>query len=587
MLAIMKRILDLAGSFSASSRRSLVVGMTCNVLKAFFMAGMLAAVWWALENRDRLGAQVALQCLGMLIVSVAGQFVFQYLVDIKMDAEGFHVFRDLRLRVGDRLKGAPMGYFSEQRLSAITATLTTTVHQLEEFMTICMTGLSGGVAMAVAMSLFFLAFAPPVAAITFVGIAVGLVVLEWLRRRSSSVTREVTAAQEDMTDAVIEYARGMAVLRTFASPDEALAKAKASFERKRKADFDQEQAAQGILKLYALVFNLASCGVLFASCALYLTGALPLSWALTLLVAAFMIYGELISANNGAFLTKKIEGELDRVDEVCAVPKQDTMDAPLAPVGFDLAMEDVSFSYDGVRRVIDGVTLSIPEGTTCALVGPSGSGKTTLVNLLARFWDVDAGRVALGGVDVREGTAESLLSRISMVFQNVYLFNDTVENNIRFGRPEASHGEVVAAAKRARCHDFIMGLPQGYDTVLEEGGASLSGGERQRVSIARAIMKDAPIVILDEATSSVDPENEHLLMAAIAELARGKTLVTIAHRLNTVRDADQILVLDSGRIVQRGTHEELMREQGIYRRFIELRREAAGWRLGGSSYGKA
>ena len=587
MLAIMKRILDLAGSFSASSRRSLVVGMTCNVLKAFFMAGMLAAVWWALENRDRLGAQVALQCLGMLIVSVAGQFVFQYLVDIKMDAEGFHVFRDLRLRVGDRLKGAPMGYFSEQRLSAITATLTTTVHQLEEFMTICMTGLSGGVAMAVAMSLFFLAFAPPVAAITFVGIAVGLVVLEWLRRRSSSVTREVTAAQEDMTDAVIEYARGMAVLRTFASPDEALAKAKASFERKRKADFDQEQAAQGILKLYALVFNLASCGVLFASCALYLTGALPLSWALTLLVAAFMIYGELISANNGAFLTKKIEGELDRVDEVCAVPKQDTMDAPLAPVGFDLAMEDVSFSYDGVRRVIDGVTLSIPEGTTCALVGPSGSGKTTLANLLARFWDVDAGRVALGGVDVREGTAESLLSRISMVFQNVYLFNDTVENNIRFGKPDVTRDEVIAAAKRARCHDFIMELPKGYDTVLEEGGTNLSGGERQRVSIARAIMKDAPIVILDEATSSVDPENEHLLMAALAELTRGKTLVSIAHRLNTVRDADQILVVDGGRIVQRGTHEELVREQGVYRRFIEVRREAAGWRLGGDSHDKA
>ena len=587
MLAIVKRILDLAGSFSASSRRSLVVGMACNVLKALFMAGMLAAVWWALENRDRLGAEVALQCFGMLALSVAGQFAFQYLVDIKMDAEGFHVFRDLRLRVGDRLKGAPMGYFSEQRLSAITTTLTTTVHQLEEFMTICLTGLSGGVAMAVIMSLFFLAFAPPVAAVTFAGIAVGLVVLEWLRRRSTSVTREVTAAQEDMADAVIEYARGMAVLRTFASPDEALAKAKASFERKRKADFEQEQAAQGVLKLYALVFNLASCGVLLASCALYLAGALPLSWALTLLVAAFMIYGELISANNGAFLTKKIEGELDRIDEVCAIPRQDSTDRPLACEGFGLAMENVSFSYGGGRRVIDGVTLSIPEGTTCALVGPSGSGKTTLVNLLARFWDVDEGRVTIGGVDVREGTAESLLSLISMVFQNVYLFNDTVENNIRFGWPDASREEVVAAAKRARCHDFIIGLPQGYDTVLEEGGASLSGGERQRVSIARAIMKDAPIVILDEATSSVDPENEHLLMAAIAELTRGKTLVTIAHRLNTVRDADQIIVVDGGRIVQRGTHEELMREQGIYRRFIELRREAAGWRLGGSSYGKA
>lgn len=587
MLAIMKRILDLAGSFSASSRRSLVVGMACNVLKALFMAGMLAAVWWALENRDRLGVEVALQCFGMLALSVAGQFAFQYLVDIKMDAEGFHVFRDLRLRVGDRLKGAPMGYFSEQRLSAITTTLTTTVHQLEEFMTICLTGLSGGVAMAVIMSLFFDAFAPPVAAITFAGIAVGLAVLEWLRRRSTSVTREVTAAQEDMTDAVIEYARGMAVLRTFASSDEALAKAKASFERKRRADFEQEQAAQGVLKLYALVFNLASCGVLLASCALYLAGALPLSWALTLLVAAFMIYGELISANNGAFLTKKIEGELDRIDEVCSVPRQDLTDKPLSPAGFGLTMDGVSFSYDGGRCVIDDVTLSIPEGATCALVGPSGSGKTTLVNLLARFWDVDEGRVTLGGVDVREGTAESLLSRISMVFQNVYLFNDTVENNIRFGRPEASREEVVAAAKRARCHDFIMGLPQGYDTVLEEGGASLSGGERQRVSIARAIMKDAPIVILDEATSSVDPENEHLLMAAIAELTRGKTLVTIAHRLNTVRDADQIIVVDGGRIVQCGTHEELMREQGVYRRFIEVRREAAGWRLGGDSHDKA
>ena len=553
--------------------------MVCNVLKAFFMAGMLGAVFWALENRDRLDGVVALQCLGILLVSVAGQYVFQYLVDIKMDAQGFDIFRDLRLRVGDRLKGAPMGYFSEQRLSAITTTLTTTVHQLEEFMTICLTGLSGGVAMAVIMSAFFLFVAWPVAAITFAGIAVGLYVLNVLRRRATSVTREVTAAQEAMSDKVIEYARGMAVLRTFSTPDEALAAAKASFEQKRQADYRQEAAAQGVLKLYALVFNVASCAVLFAACALYLNGALPLSWALTLLVAAFMIYGELIHANDAAFLTKKIEGELDRVDEVCAIPKQDTTDAPLEPRGFDVELDGVSFAYDADRRVIDDVSLRIPEGSTCAIVGPSGSGKTTLVNLIARFWDVDAGAVRVGGTDVREGTAESLLANVSMVFQNVYLFNDTVENNIKFGVPDATHEQVVQAAKRARCHEFISALPQGYDTVLEEGGASLSGGERQRVSIARAIMKDAPIVILDEATSSVDPENEHELMAAIAELTRGKTLVAIAHRLNTVADADQIIVVDEGRIVQRGTHEELMRDAGIYRDFVSLRREAAGWRL--------
>lgn len=579
MFALVKRVLDLAASFSPAARRSLIVGMVCNVLKAFFMAGMLGAVFWALENRDRLDGVVALQCLGILLVSVAGQYVFQYLVDIKMDAQGFDIFRDLRLRVGDRLKGAPMGYFSEQRLSAITTTLTTTVHQLEEFMTICLTGLSGGVAMAVIMSAFFLFVAWPVAAITFAGIAVGLYVLNVLRRRATSVTREVTAAQEAMSDKVIEYARGMAVLRTFSTPDEALAAAKASFEQKRQADYRQEAAAQGVLKLYALVFNVASCAVLFAACALYLNGALPLSWALTLLVAAFMIYGELIHANDAAFLTKKIEGELDRVDEVCAIPKQDTTDAPLEPRGFDVELDGVSFAYDADRRVIDDVSLRIPEGTTCAIVGPSGSGKTTLVNLIARFWDVDAGAVRVGGADVREGTAESLLANVSMVFQNVYLFNDTVENNIKFGVPDATHDQVVQAAKRARCHEFISALPQGYDTVLEEGGASLSGGERQRVSIARAIMKDAPIVILDEATSSVDPENEHELIAAIAELTRGKTLVSIAHRLNTVADADQIIVVDEGRIVQRGTHEELMRDAGIYRDFVSLRREAAGWRL--------
>ena len=579
MFALVKRVLDLAASFSPAARRSLIVGMVCNVLKAFFMAGMLGAVFWALENRDRLDGVVALQCLGILLVSVAGQYVFQHLVDIKMDAQGFDIFRDLRLRVGDRLKGAPMGYFSEQRLSAITTTLTTTVHQLEEFMTICLTGLSGGVAMAVIMSAFFLFVAWPVAAITFAGIAVGLYVLNVLRRRATSVTREVTAAQEAMSDKVIEYARGMAVLRTFSTPDEALAAAKASFEQKRQADYRQEAAAQGVLKLYALVFNVASCAVLFAACALYLNGALPLSWALTLLVAAFMIYGELIHANDAAFLTKKIEGELDRVDEVCAIPKQDTTDAPLEPRGFDVELDGVSFAYDADRRVIDDVSLRIPEGTTCAIVGPSGSGKTTLVNLIARFWDVDAGAVRVGGADVREGTAESLLANVSMVFQNVYLFNDTVENNIKFGVPDATHEQVVQAAKRARCHEFISALPQGYDTVLEEGGASLSGGERQRVSIARAIMKDAPIVILDEATSSVDPENEHELIAAIAELTRGKTLVSIAHRLNTVADADQIIVVDEGRIVQRGTHEELMRDAGIYRDFVSLRREAAGWRL--------
>ena len=581
MYALARRVLDLAGSFSVAARRSLIVGMVCNVLKALFMAPTIVAVFWALEHRDALGPDVIWQCLALLLVSVAGQYAMQYAIDITMDARGFDIFRDLRLRVGDRLKGAAMGYFSEQRLGAITTTLTTTLHQLEEFMTICLTGLSGGLATAVIMGIGFLLMAPPVAAITFAGIVAGLFVLRMLLRRSGAVTKRVLKAQEAMSDAVMEYARGMAVLRSFGTPADALAAAERSFEEKRAADYAQEAAAQGLLKLYALVFNLASCGVLFAACALCLTGALSLPWALTLLVASFMIYGELIAANNGAFLSKKIGNELDRVDEVCDIPKQDSTDEPLAMAGYDVEFDHVSFGYGDGREVIRDVSLRIPEGSSCAIVGPSGSGKTTLVNLIARFWDVDAGRISIGGADVQGGTAESLLARISMVFQDVYLFNDTIESNIRFGVPEATHEQVVAAAEAARCHGFISALPQGYDTILEEGGASLSGGERQRISIARAILKDAPIVILDEATSSVDPENEHDLIAALSRLTAGKTVISIAHRLNTVATADQILVLDAGRIVQRGRHGQLMEEEGLYRSFIELRRAAAGWTIGG------
>ena len=581
MYALARRVLDLAGSFSVAARRSLIVGMVCNVLKALFMAPTIVAVFWALEHRDALGPDVIWQCLALLLVSVAGQYAMQYAIDITMDARGFDIFRDLRLRVGDRLKGAAMGYFSEQRLGAITTTLTTTLHQLEEFMTICLTGLSGGLATAAIMGIGFLLMAPPVAAITFAGIVAGLFVLRVLLRRSGAVTKRVLKAQEAMSDAVMEYARGMAVLRSFGTPADALAAAERSFEEKRAADYAQEAAAQGLLKLYALVFNLASCGVLFAACALCLTGALSLPWALTLLVASFMIYGELIAANNGAFLSKKIGNELDRVDEVCDIPKQDSTDEPLAMAGYDVEFDHVSFGYGDGREVIRDVSLRIPEGSSCAIVGPSGSGKTTLVNLIARFWDVDAGRISIGGADVRAGTAESLLARISMVFQDVYLFNDTIESNIRFGVPEATHEQVVAAAEAARCHGFISALPQGYDTILEEGGASLSGGERQRISIARAILKDAPIVILDEATSSVDPENEHDLIAALSRLTAGKTVISIAHRLNTVATADQILVLDAGRIVQRGRHGQLMEEEGLYRSFIELRRAAAGWTIGG------
>ena len=326
------------------------------------------------------------------------------------------------------------------------------------------------------------------------------------------------------------------------------------------------------------MFNLASCAVLFTACALYLNGALPLSWALTLLVAAFMIYGELIHANDAAFLTKKIEGELDRVDEVCDIPKQNATDAPLAPADFGIEMNGVSFGYDADRRVIDDVSLRIPQGTSCAIVGPSGSGKTTLVNLMARFWDVDAGAVLLGGQDVRKGTAESLLAHVSMVFQNVYLFNDTVENNILMGS-SAPHERVVAAAEAASIADVIDALPQGYRTVVGADGTRLSGGEAQRLAIARAMLRDTPLIILDEATAYADAENEAKIQDAFAQLAARKTVLVIAHRMKTVRTADLIVVVDEGRVVGTGTHDDLMDACPLYRSMVDADERKDAWTL--------
>ena len=243
-----------------------------------------------------------------------------------------------------------------------------------------------------------------------------------------------------------------------------------------------------------------------------------------------------------------------------------------------IELKDVCFGY-GEREILNNINLQIKSNSSLAIVGASGSGKTTLCNLIARFWDVKKGEVLIGGHNVKDFTSESLLKNISMVFQKVYLFNDTIENNIKFGNPNATHDEVVEACKKACCHDFITSLSDGYDTVVGEGGSTLSGGEKQRISIARAILKDAPIIILDEATSSVDPENEHMLISAIKELTKNKTLISIAHRLSTVREADQIIVIDKGRIVQRGNHNELIGQDGVYKHFIEIKKQSIGWQI--------
>lgn len=310
----------------------------------------------------------------------------------------------------------------------------------------------------------------------------------------------------------------------------------------------------------------------------YLNGSMELLVTIMMIISGFMIYENLDGVGSFSSLLRIVDLSVDMVNQVLAIQPMDISGQDIEPKSSRIELRDVSFSY-GNKKIIDWVSLTIPEKTTTALVGPSGSGKTTLCNLIARFWDVDQGSISLDGHDVRDYSYDSLIRNFSFVFQSVYLFEDTIANNIRFGKPEASQEEVIEAAKKAACHDFILSLPDGYDTKIGEGGASLSGGERQRISIARAIIKDAPIIILDEATANVDPENEEALMQAIQALTSDKTIIMIAHRLKTVEHADQILVLDQGRIVEQGKHQDLLAKQGIYSKFIQERKTAASWRI--------
>ena len=349
-------------------------------------------------------------------------------------------------------------------------------------------------------------------------------------------------------------------------------------EFNRKSNLDMEKLMTPYTISQELVLQVAGIAMMFVSVFCWANGTMPIANALMCIVMSFLVFGQIKLFGMGMSMLRLASASIDRTLQTEEMEQMDEKGKAFSPKGHGIEFNNVHFSYEN-KEILHGIDVTLPDRTTTAVIGPSGSGKTTLCNLIARFWDVDSGSVKIGGKDVREYTLESLMEQISMVFQNVYLFADTIENNIKFGRPQATHAEVVEAARKACCADFIEALPDGYDTVIGEGGAFLSGGEKQRISIARAMLKDAPIVILDEATANVDPENEDRLQKAIEELTRDKTIIMIAHRLKTVRNADQILVVDEGRIVQKGKHEELIGQEGIYADFVLGRKEAIGWKL--------
>jgi len=433
-----------------------------------------------------------------------------------------------------------------------------------------------GYTMVIAIAMLFIDWRIGLMVLT--GAALFLFVNSRMQKKSGEISNARQQAQENLVGAVLEYIQGMSIVKSFNLDGSSNQKISRAIKGSKEQNLKMERVFVPYGIVQTAILRLMSVAVIFASVCFYQNGTMSMIVCLLMVVTSFMFFGQLEKAGEKSFSLQLLDAAMEKVNAIDETPVMDEEGKDITPEDFDIVFHNVDFSY-GERKILSGINLSIPERTITAVVGPSGSGKSTLCSLISRFWDVDNGSVTLGGHDVREYKLDSLLKNISIVFQNVYLFADSIENNIKFGKPDATHEEVVAAAKKACCHDFITALPDGYNTVVGEGGATVSGGEKQRVSIARAILKNAPIIILDEATSSVDPENESQLQQAITELTQDKTIIMIAHRLKTVRNANQIVVIANGSISQKGTHNELIKEPGIYADFVNVKQEAIGWKL--------
>ncbi len=571
MFKTLKRIIKLSGKY----KNRVYWGLVCSVLNSIFSSLSICAILWVLMNIDKLTMKTVWQTVGILAIALLGKIILKFSTNIFMTAAGYLIFTDKRLELGDKLKNAPMGYFSKESLGRINNTITTNMATLENFTMMAVDNVVGGILQGIAVSIFLMVFEWRIGVIAILGILISMFSLSMIQKKSGSLSLARYNAVENVTNNVIEYIRGIAVIRSFGRGN--ASKLKETFDDFEKTSIAMEKNILVPHGLFRATLEVFSGIIILVAAWMTYQGSIDFTYGMMFIVSSFMIYGQMELLANGTFLMEQIETAMDQMDETYNVPKL-TGTESVDENNTDIEIKDVTFGYDS-RIILDKVSARIPAKSKCAIVGYSGSGKTTLCNLIVRFWDVKSGSITFGGKDIKSYAPDELLSHFSMVFQNVFLFNDTIENNIRFGSPNATHEQIVEVAKRARCHDFIEALPNGYNTVIGENGCSLSGGEKQRISIARALLKDAPVVILDEATSSVDPENESELMEAIGELTKGKTVISIAHRLNTVKNADQILVIDRGHIVQRGTHEELCKIDGVYKKFLNIRQSSVGWSI--------
>ena len=513
-----------------------------------------------------------------MIFLVAGRFVMTYAKSRLHESIAYEMTADERLKIGEKLKGVKLGYFDDQTTNNLTTTVTTDLTFLENYTMKMIDIVINGYILISVLILSLLTISVQVALVALSGVILSLISIFLLERMSKRNAPLYHQQQNQLIEKVIEMIRGIKVIKTFAKEDTSLKSFYAAVDNSKRVNTKVELQYTPFNLLHLLSLKVISVFIVVCAVMLYFNGHIDLSTLIMLSIFSFIIFESIEHINSAAHVLEMIAVTLEDLQQIKEAPTLDEGGHEIAVQQHRIEFDHVDFSFSN-KKVINDVTLEVQPGTSLAIIGPSGSGKTTLCNLLMRFYDIDKGNIKVGGIDIREMTLPSLMSQISTVFQKVYLFNDTIYNNILFGKPDATKSDIIEAAKQAQCHDFIMSLPQGYQTVINEKGNNLSGGEKQRISIARAILKDAPIIIFDEATASIDPENEHLIQSAIDHLSEGKTMITIAHKINTIKNADQIIALDEGQIVQRGTHQELIQEHGIYRDFLSIRDQSESWKI--------
>ena len=577
MLKVIRKFFAFCGE---ENRRKFITSIRLNVIQALFEALKIPAI--AVMIRALMNGTVdtkdILLSLGIMLISIAGSGLLKSKAVMLQTEGGYDTCAKKRVEIAEHLRYLPMGYFNANSLGQITSITTNIMESLENIATRVVMLVCDGLLTTslIVVMLFF--FDWRIACVLLCGFSLFLFANSRLRIASEKVSGKKIRADERLVEKVLEYLQGMTEVKAYRLTGVKSKELNEAISENSKINIDMEMTLVPRIALQSFIAKLTGVAMVAFSCAFYCAGSMDALNAVVMVISAFIIYTSLETAGQYSSLLRVVDMSVDRAQEILNTPQMDISGENITPAVRDITAQDIAFSYEK-RKIIDGISLHIPEKTTTAIVGPSGGGKTTLVNLLARFWDVDGGTVMLGGRNVKDYDMDSLMANFSFVFQSVYLFHDTIANNIRFGQPGAPMEDVIAAAKKACCHDFISSLPHGYDTVVGEGGASLSGGEKQRISIARAMMKNAPVIFLDEATANVDPENENELMHAIQALTAEKTVIMIAHRLKTVERADQIIVVDHGKIVQHGTHTQLMEQDGIYRNFIGERREAASWKV--------